>query len=67
MNKLACEYNNICNSSIRKRPIHADYSALNEEFETNLKSLKFKVGERVKITNYKNTFRNVFAEKKVKM
>ena len=33
LNKLVDEYSNSCHCSIGKRPIHADYSALSEEFE----------------------------------
>ena len=36
--------------------IHADYSALTEKIETNLKAPKFKVNDRVRITKYKNIF-----------
>ena len=39
-----------------KNPINADYSALTEKIETNPKLLKFKVGNRVRITKYKNIF-----------
>ena len=51
MNKLVDEYNNIYNSSICKKPIDADYSDLTEEIEANLKALKLKAGERVRITD----------------
>ena len=56
LNKLVVEYNNIYHCSIGKKPINADYSALTEEIEMNLKSPKFKVGYRVKITKHKNIF-----------
>ena len=39
-----------------KKYINSDYSVLNEEIETNPKSHKFKVGDRVRITKYKNLF-----------
>ena len=34
----------------------ADYSALTEEIELSRKAPKFKVGDRVRITKYKNIF-----------
>ena len=39
-----------------KNPINANYSALTEKIEMNPKLLKFKVGNRVRINKYKNTF-----------
>ena len=39
-----------------KKPIDADYSALSEENEMNLKAPNFKIGDRVIITKYKNIF-----------
>ena len=43
LNELVDEYNNTYRSSIGKKPIDIDYSALTEEIETNPKALKFKV------------------------
>ena len=37
-----------------KKPINADYSGFTEKIETNSKAPKFKVNDRVRITNYKN-------------
>ena len=37
-----------------RKPIHADYSALNEEFESSHNTTKFKFGDRIRITKYKN-------------
>ena len=37
-----------------KKLIHADYSAMIEEIETNSKTPKFKVGDRVSVIKYKN-------------
>ena len=54
LNKLAVEYNNAYYRSIGKKPIDADYSALTERIENWLKELY--VGDRVKITTYKNIF-----------
>ena len=53
LDKLVDEYNDTYRS-IGKKPADADYSALTEEIETNLKASQFKVGERVRIT--KNIF-----------
>ena len=58
MNKLLHEYNSYSRST-SKNPADADYFALNENIETNLKSPKFKVGDRVRITKYKNIFRKL--------
>ena len=56
LNKLVDQYNNTYHHSINKKPINADYSALTEKIETNLKFSKFKVNDRVKVTKYKNIF-----------
>ena len=49
------EYNNTFHSSIdKKKPVDADYSALTEKIESSHKAPKFKVGDRVRITKYKN-------------
>ena len=39
-----------------KKTVNTDYSALTEQIETNPKLHKFKVGDRVRITQYQNTF-----------
>ena len=52
LNKLVEEYNNY----VDKKPIDVYYSSLSEETESSHKGLKFKVGDRVKITKYKNIF-----------
>ena len=62
LNKLVDEYNKTCYRSIGKKPVDADYSALNKEIETNPKSSKFKVGGRVIITKYKNIFSKSYSE-----
>ena len=62
LNKLVDEYNNTYHHSIGKNPINADWSALTEEIDKNLKSPKLKVGERVRITKYKNIFSKDYAE-----
>ena len=53
LNKLVDERNNSYYCSICKNPIHSDYS---EEFEPSHKAPKFKAGDCVKITMYKNIF-----------
>ena len=62
LNKLVDEYNNTYHHSIGKNPINADWSALTEEIDKNLKSPKLKVGDRVRITKYKNIFSKDYAE-----
>ena len=54
LNNLVDQYNNIYHHSINKKPINADYSALIEKIETNLKSPKFNVNGMVRITKYEN-------------
>ena len=54
MNKFVDEYNNTYHYSSGKKPTDGDYSALTENIETGQKAPKFKVGDRVKITKYKN-------------
>ena len=39
-----------------RKPVDGDYSALTEEIDTSQKAPKFKVGDRAKITKYKNIF-----------
>ena len=56
LNKIVDKYYNICHCFIGKKPIDADYSALTEEIESCHKALKFKVGDRVRITTYTNIF-----------
>ena len=56
LNKSLDEYNNSHHRYIGKNSIHADYSALIEETESNHKVPKFKVDYKVRITKYKNIF-----------
>ena len=39
-----------------RKPVDGDCSALTEETDTSQKAHKFKVGDRAKITKYKNIF-----------
>ena len=61
MNKLVHEYNSYSRST-GKKPADADYFALTENIETNLKSPKFKLGDRVRITKYENIFSKGYTE-----
>ena len=63
LNKLVDVYNNTNHYSIGKESIDADYSALTEEIEANPKVAKFEVGDRVRITKYKNIFSRCCTEK----
>ena len=60
--KLAHQYNNTYHNSINKKLINADYSVLTEKIETNFKTPKFKVNDRVRITKYKNIFSKGYIE-----
>ena len=62
MNKLVDQYNNTYHHSINKRTINADYSALTEKIGTNLKAPQFKVSDRVRITNFRNSFSKGYTE-----
>ena len=56
LNRLVDQYNNTYHHFINKKPINADYSALTEKIETNLKAPKFKVSDKVIITKFRNIF-----------
>ena len=62
LNELEDQYNNAYYHYINKKPVNADYSALTEKIETNPKSPKFKVNDRVRITKYKNIFSKGYTE-----
>ena len=62
LNQLVDQYNNTYHHSVNKETINADYSALTEELETNSKSPKFKVHNRVRITKYKSIYSNSYIE-----
>ena len=62
MNKLVNQYNNTYNRCIGKKQTDGNYSVLTEKIETNLKAPKFKVGDKVRITNHKNIFRKVYTK-----
>ena len=50
LNKLVDESNNTYHWS--KKSIHCDYSALTKKIESGHKSPEFKVGDRIRNTNY---------------
>ena len=60
LNKLVDPYNDTYHHYINKKPINADYSASTENIESNPKTLKFKINDRVRITKYKNIFSKGF-------
>ena len=60
-NKIVDKQNNTY-CSIDKQPIDIDYFDLTEKVESSYKSLRFKVDDRVKITNYKNIFSKGYTE-----
>ena len=62
LNKLVDQYNNTYHHSINKKPINTDYSASTENIETNPKSPKSKVNDRVRSTKYKNIFSKGYTE-----
>ena len=62
LNKLLDEYSNIYHYFIGKNPSHANYSDLSKEIELSHKPAKFKVGDRVRIVNYKNIFRKGYTK-----
>ena len=62
LNNLVHEYSNSYHHSIGNKPINADYAALTEKIETNPKSSKSKVGNRIRITKYKNIFSKDYTE-----
>ena len=41
---------------LTKEPIDGDYCTFTEDIGTNPKSTKFRIGDKVRITKYKNTF-----------
>ena len=56
------QHNNTYHHSINKKLVNADYSALTEQIETNLKASNFKVNDRVRITKCKSIFSNGYPE-----
>ena len=52
LNRFVDQYNNKHHHSINKQSASADYSALTEKIETNLKAPKIKFNDGVTITKY---------------
>ena len=76
LDNIVNEYNNAYHTAIKMKPIDVkDNTYINTDKETNDKDPKFKVGDRVRISKYKNIFakgytpnwsEEVFVIKKVK-
>ena len=76
LDDIVDEYNNTYHTTIKKKPIDVkDNTYINTDEEINNKDPKFKVGDHVRISKYKNIFANgytpnwseeVFVIKKVK-
>ena len=63
LNKLVDQYNNTtCHYSIIKKRINVNYSVSTENIESNSKTPKVKVNDKVRITKYKNIFSKVYTE-----
>ena len=62
LNKLVNQCNNTYHHSINKKPINADYSALTENIDLNLKAPKVKVNHRRRMIKYKNIFSKGYTE-----
>ena len=52
LNKLVDEYNNPYHCSTGKKPFHANYSAMSEEFESSHKACKFQRATKSYFTHY---------------
>ena len=66
LNKLLDEYNNTYHHSINKNLTYADYSALTGSIESNPKVPKFKVNDRMRISNNKNIFSKGYTDSVLK-
>ena len=62
LNKLVDEYNNSHHRSSYKKLVDADYSALTKEFKSSHKVPKFRVGDSIRTTKYKNVFSKSYTE-----
>ena len=57
LDKIVKEYNNTYHKTIKMKPIDVkDNTSINNNKEVNDKDLKFKVGDHVRISKYKNIF-----------
>ena len=57
--KLIDEYNDTYHNSIHKKPVDAGYSVLAEKIESSHQAPKFKAGDKIRITKYKNILAKV--------
>ena len=62
LNGLIDQYNNTHHHSINTKPLNAEYSDLTEKINTNTKTSKFKVNDRVRIAKYENIFSKGYTE-----
>ena len=57
LDNIVNEYNNTYHRTIKMKPIDVkDYTYINIDKEVNDKNPKFKVGDHVRISKYKNIF-----------
>ena len=57
LDDIVNEYNNTYHTTVKMKPIDVkDNTYINTDKETNNKDPKFKVGDRVRISKYKNIF-----------
>ena len=57
LDAIVCEYNNIYHGTIKMKPVDVkDYTYIYLKKEVNDKDPKFKVGDHVRISKYKNIF-----------
>ena len=57
LDDIVDEYNNTCHTTIKTKPADVkDNTYINADKEINNKDPKFKVGDRVRISKYKNIF-----------
>ena len=56
LNELVDQHNNTYHCPIGEKPADGDYSTLTEKIELSHKAPKYKVGDRVRIAQYKNIF-----------
>ena len=62
LNKLVDEYNNGYHRSIDTKPVNADYSAQTNDIEASHKIPKYKFGDTVRRTKYKNIISKSYTE-----
>ena len=65
LDDIVDEYNNTYYTAIKIKPLDVDVNTyIDFEKEVNDKDPKFKVGDHVRISKYKNIFQNIFGLKK---